>query len=366
MIRTHSIAIFGSSLVSSYWNGAATYYRGIIRALDQRGHRITFYEPDAMGRQERRDIHDPPWARVVVVPPTESAIKTAVASARNHDVVIKASGIGVFDVLLETEVLKLQSPSCRVGFWDQDAPGTLERLRTEGRAPFRALVPRYDFVFTYGGGESVARTYLALGARACVPIGNAVDPNTHHPAPPDPRFACDVAFLDNRNADREQRIEEFFLQPAALLPNYRFLLGGSGWEGRSLPANVRSLGHVPTSDHNAFNATPLAVVNVSREHAGRHGHAPASRVFEAAGAGACIVTDRREGVDRFLRPGREVLVAANGREVVEHVLRLDTERAAEIGRAARRRVLADHTYARRAAEFEAQLHACCGALEVTG
>jgi spore maturation protein CgeB len=61
-MSTMSIAFFGSSLVSAYWNGAATYYRGIIRALHARGHRITFYEPNAKDRQKHRDIPDPPCA----------------------------------------------------------------------------------------------------------------------------------------------------------------------------------------------------------------------------------------------------------------------------------------------------------------
>src|SRR5689334_12386783 len=65
------IAFFGSSLVSAYWNGAATYYRGLVRALHERGHKITFYEPDAYQRQEHRDMDDPPWATVVVYPAHE-------------------------------------------------------------------------------------------------------------------------------------------------------------------------------------------------------------------------------------------------------------------------------------------------------
>ena len=64
------IAFFGSSLVSAYWNGAATYYRGIIRALHERGYDVTFYEPDAYERQAHRDIDDPDWAKVVVYPAT--------------------------------------------------------------------------------------------------------------------------------------------------------------------------------------------------------------------------------------------------------------------------------------------------------
>ena len=66
------IAFFGSSLVSAYWNGAATYYRGIIKELHGKGHRVTFYEPDAYERQKHRDLPDPDWAEVVVYEPRKN------------------------------------------------------------------------------------------------------------------------------------------------------------------------------------------------------------------------------------------------------------------------------------------------------
>src|SRR3954452_12718952 len=92
------IAFFGSSLVSAYWNGAATYYRGIIRALHARGHRVTFYEPDAYDRQAHRDIDDPPWAKVVVYPAQRAAAARArVALAEGAALIVKGSGVGVFD-----------------------------------------------------------------------------------------------------------------------------------------------------------------------------------------------------------------------------------------------------------------------------
>src|SRR3954471_22184227 len=122
------IAFFGSSLVSAYWNGAATYYRGIIRALHERGHSITFYEPDAYDRQKHRDIPDPEWARVVVYEAEEGAALAAVKSARNADVIVKASGVGVFDALLEAAVLDVGTRTTRKIFWDVDAPATLDRL----------------------------------------------------------------------------------------------------------------------------------------------------------------------------------------------------------------------------------------------
>ena len=350
------IAFFGSSLVSAYWNGAATYYRGIVRALHERGHSITFYEPDAYDRQKHRDLPDPDWARVVVYSGNdEDGVARCLEEAASADLVVKASGVGVFDELLERRVLDLQRPRTRVVFWDVDAPATLERMEKDTNDPFRALVPRYDLIFTYGGGDPVVRAYRRFGARACVPIYNALDPTTHHPVLPDARFACDLAFLGNRLPDREARVEEFFLRPAQLLPERGFLLGGNGWAGKPLPPNVRDLGHVFTRDHNALNCTARAVLNVNRDSMARFGFSPATRIFEAAGAGACIITDAFVGVDAFLEPGREILVAGNGAEAAEQLRCLDEARARRIGRAALRRVLSQHTYAHRAVQVEAAL-----------
>ncbi|HEY0178493.1 MAG TPA: hypothetical protein VGC30_02545, partial [Dokdonella sp.] len=183
-----SIAFFGSSLLSSYWNGAATYYRGILHALARRGHRVTFFEPDAFGRQQHRDIDPPPWAEVVVYEPSEDAALAMLERARAADVVVKASGVGVLDALLEREVLALKAPNRSVVFWDVDAPATLERLDADASDAFRALVPRYDLVLTYGGGAPVVDAYRSFGARECVPVYNALDPSTHHPVPPVERF----------------------------------------------------------------------------------------------------------------------------------------------------------------------------------
>ena len=155
------IAFFGSSLVSAYWNGAATYYRGIIRALHGRGHRVTFYEPDAYERQAHRDIDDPPWARVVVYANREDAMRRALESARGADVIVKASGVGVFDRELEEAVLDRAAGMTAI-YWDVDAPATLDRLHADPDDPFHRLVGAYDCVLTYGGGEPVASAYKAI------------------------------------------------------------------------------------------------------------------------------------------------------------------------------------------------------------
>ncbi len=351
-----SIAFFGSSLVSAYWNGAATYYRGILKALAARGHRVTFYEPDAYDRQKHRDIPDPDWARVVVYGiDGDDELRRCLEQAAGADLVVKASGVGAFDELLERAVADLRTPKTMAVFWDVDAPATLERVRTNPDDPFRSLIPRYELVLTYGGGEPVVEGYQRLGARVCVPIYNGLDPATHHPVEADPRFACDLGLLANRLPDRESRIDEFFLDVAGALPGRRFVLGGNGWDDKPVPPNVVRLGHVYTRDHNAFNAAAGAVLNVSRDSMARMGFSPATRVFEAAGAGACVITDAWQGIDVFFEPGREILVAKTGADVIDLLAGLTPKHRREIGTRAKARALAEHTYDSRVRQLEAVL-----------
>jgi len=347
------IAFFGSSLVSAYWNGAATYYRGIIKALHARGHTVTFYEPDAYDRQANRDIPDPPYARSVVYAPDEAGVTGALRDARHADIIIKASGVGIFDEFLEAAVLDFKTPERIVAFWDVDAPATLDRMTADENDPFRALVHEYDMILTYGGGDPVVDGYWKRGARICVPVYNAVDPDTHYHVPPDERFHGLLGFLGNRMPDREERVWEFFFKPAREIPGNRFLLGGNGW-GENTPQldNVTCLGHIYTRDHNAFNSTPSAVLNINRASMAEYGWSPATRVFEAAGSGACIITDAWEGLEMFLEPGTECLVARSGNEVAAHLASLTPERARTIGLAALRRVLSEHTYGHRGRQLE--------------
>jgi len=349
------IAFFGSSLLSAYWNGAATYYRGILKALAARDHQVMFLEPDAFDRQHHRDIEPPDWAEVVIYPADARGLQSALARVSSAEFVVKASGVGVYDAELECGVLEAAPAHALVAFWDVDAPATLERLRRDPRDPLRTLLPRYDIVLTYGGGEPVRRSYLEFGAQLCEPIYNALDPDDHHPVTPSRNFRCDLAFLGNRLPDREARVEEFFLKAAECAPEKSFLLGGSGWEDKPVPANVRRVGHVFTHDHNALNCSAKCVLNVNRDSMAQNGWSPATRVFEAAGAGACLITDRWRGIEMFLEPGREILVAEDGVAVADIVRAMGEPEGRRIGAAARRRVLAEHTYRDRAVAVEQAL-----------
>ncbi len=355
------MAFYGSSLLSSYWNGAATYYRGMLSELAKHGWDITFYEPDAFDRQKHRDIELPDYAKVVVYDATPEACRAVIAEAVKADVVVKANGVGVFDNELLDGVMDAANPQALRIYWDVDAPATLAELRQAPDHVLRRRLPELDFVLTYGGGPPVVTAYEAMGAPVCRPIYNALDPSTHHPVPPQDRFRADLNFLGNRLPDREARVERFFLEPAARNPDARYIIGGSGWETKGLPANVTHIGHVGTADHNAFNTSAKAVLNIARDSMAEVGFSPATRVFEAAGAGACLITDAWEGVEQFLAPDEEVLVARDGQDVTDHLRALTPERSRAIGEAARRRILAGHTYARRAVEVDQLLRGALAA-----
>jgi spore maturation protein CgeB len=346
------IAFYGSSLLSSWWNGAATYYRGLLRDLATRGYDITFYEPDAYERQNHRDMDPADWARSVVYPATPEGLRFVLGQACTADVVVKASGVGVFDEELIAGVVEHARPDALKIFWDVDAAATLEEMARDEDHPVRRALRSLDLVLTYGGGPPVIEAYEGFGAARCVPIYNALDPMTHHPVEPQERFRADLSFLGNRLPDREARVEQFFLEPAAKLSECRFLIGGNGWDSKQLPTNVHHLGHVFTDEHNAFNCTPLAVLNIARDSMANIGFSPATRVFEAAGAAACLITDAWEGIELFLAPDEEVLVARDGQDVAEHVRSLTQERARSIGEAALKRVLSEHTYAHRGAQVD--------------
>ena len=350
------IFAFGSSIVSSYWNGAATYYRGCYKYLARRGHTITFAEPDAYGRQQHRDSDDFSYVESLVYQP-HTGINDMLAAAADADVIVKHSGIGVDDETLECRVLELQS-SCAITFWDVDAPATIARMQSNPEDPFRSSMPKYDAVLTYGGGPWCRAQYLALGARAYFSMYNGLDPETHYPVEPDSSLACDVAFLGNRLPDREARVEELFLHAAELAPKQSFILGGEGWGDKVLPPNVRWIGHVPTAEHNRVNCSAGMVMNINRASMAQSGFSPPTRVFEVAGAGTCLLCDDWPGIEDCFAPAEEILVVRNAHDIVDALATYDHAARKQIGAAFRWRALRDHTYAQRAAQAEQAFEHC--------
>src|SRR3954468_16234743 len=348
------IFVFGSSLTSTYWNGAATYYRGIYKNLHRLGYEIIFAEPAIYDRQAHQDVTDLDYVDVRVY---ESAadIPALLKEAGGADVVIKHSGVGAEDERLEKDVLGCRSRKAKVVFWDVDAPATLASVSSNRKNPFCKLIGKYDAIFTYGGGAAVIADYERFGAKLVVPIYNGLDPETHFLVARDPRFASDLTFVGHRLPDREARVEEFFLKAATLAPELSLVLGGEGWGGKALPSNVRWIGHVPAGQHNIVNCSARMVLNINRDSMAKVGFSPPTRVFEAAGAGACVITDAWEGIEQFFTPDSEILCAASGEEVITQLRRFNEVQSIKIGSAMLLRAMHQHTYELRAREVDAAL-----------
>ena len=374
------IFAFGSSIVSSYWNGAATYYRGCYKYLARLGYDITFAEPDAYGRQQHRDSDDFSYVRSVVYQPREKDggrdLDRMLALAREADIVVKHSGIGCDDAELERRVpaecsVRSGSDAGAMTFiWDVDAPATIQRMRANPDDALAHSTRDFDAILTYGGGPLARDGFAEFGARAYYSMYNGLDPETHFPVPPDPTLACDIAFLGNRLPDREARVEELFLRAAALAPEASFLLGGEGWGDKPMPPNVRWLGHVPTADHNRVNCSASMVLNINRASMAEFGFSPPTRVFEVAGAGTCLLCDDWPGIsdcfDPQPGPRQEIVVVRSAEDVVSALSRYDLAARRRIGAAFHARGLADHTYAQRAAQADFAFRQCrarrCGEL----
>lgn len=376
------IFAFGSSITSSYWNGAATYYRGCYKYLARLGYQITFAEPDAYGRQQHRDSDDFSFVTSVVYKPrqtndgrtfgsedpTGADLDRMLQLAREADIVVKHSGIGCDDAELERRVPELasargQAHTPMTFIWDVDAPATIHRMRSAPATDALALsCSGYDAILTYGGGPLARDGFREFGAQAYYSMYNGLDPETHFPVPPDPSLACDVAFLGNRLPDREARVEELFLRAASLAPESSFLLGGEGWAGKPMPPNVRWIGHVPTADHNRINSSASMVLNINRASMADFGFSPPTRVFEVAGAGACMLCDNWPGLADCFNPdpgpSQEILVVRNAEDVVAALHQHTPAQRKAIGTRFHQRGLRDHTYADRAAQADIAFQEC--------
>lgn len=349
------IALFGASLVSAYENGASTYCRGIVRALAARGHSIRFYEPLFAERLAHRDILDPAWAQVLRFDSDGEGVEAALEHAADADVLIKCSDVGVFDDLLDAALPHCAAPPAVSVYWDMHPAQTLARLTAAAPHPLRAQLPWYDLVLVRYGRDAVVEAYQRCGARACFPAYAALDADVHFPVARQPDLAASMVLLAHRKPEREAQVARAFFDVAAALPGRRFVLGGCGWEDLALPANVRYVGYVYTNEHNLYNASASAALNLTDPAAAEWGYAPTARLFEAAGAGACLISDGWTGIEAFLEPEREVLIAQDGMQTIERLIGLSADRAAAIGQRARKRCRSEHTYERRAIELEALL-----------
>lgn len=350
-----SLVAFGLSLSSSWGNGHATTYRGLLRALARRGWQTTFFERDTEWYRGNRDLSDPEFCDLRLYQDWSNTRAQAAAAVQAADVVLVGSYAGDAQEIIDW--LLRGTRGRPMLFYDIDTPITLAALNTRGEAAYLRAdqVPEFDTYFSFTGGPALRELTERWGARHAEALYCAVDPDLHRPKPADARFECRLGYMGTYAADRQPKLRELLAATAIALPGDRFLVAGPQYpeeELRELPRNVEHIAHVAPGDHPAFYCSNWATLNLTRDAMVRYGWSPSVRLFEAAACGACIVSDRWPGLDELLEPGREVLLVADRQEVRRELEWLTPERRSAIGAAARARVLASHTFERRAEQFE--------------
>jgi spore maturation protein CgeB len=348
------LVVFGLSVSSSWGNGHATLWRGLIRALGALGHRVVFYERDLPFYAEHRDLPTLMDGELRLYSSWDDTLAQATADVRDADVAMVTSYCP--DGIRATELLLSSATGVRV-FYDLDTPITLDRLRRGEPVPYLGPdgLAGYDLVLSYTGGSALTQLQQLLGARRVLPLYGSVDPEIHFPVAPVERFRADLSYLGTYAEDRQQALLQLFIAPARRLPHRRFVLGGAQYP-QAFPwtDNVYFVRHLPPAEHSAFYCSSRLTLNITRAPMAQMGYCPSGRLFEAAACGVPILSDAWAGLDEFFEIGREILVAESTGDAVA-ALEISDERLANMARAARERVLADHTARQRALQLVAAL-----------
>jgi spore maturation protein CgeB len=340
------IVIFGLTITSSWGNGHATLWRGLCKALWNAGHVVQFFEHAAPYYTSSRDLYDFPCD--ILVYDTWNEVATVAARAmRDADAVIITSYCP--DALRAAELALDRASGIRV-FYDLDTPVTLARLAAGEKVEYigdRGLAD-FDLVLSFTGGGALDALRQRLGARTVQPLYGHVDPEVHRPDRPMAPHQSALSYLGTYAADRQQALERLFVSPALQRPESRFLIAGTQYpEDFPWSANIHFVRHLPPAEHAAFFSSSRLTLNLTRTSMAQMGWCPSGRLFEAAACGAALLSDAWEGLEDFLAPGKEVLIAHDTDDAME-ALDLHDAEIARIAKAGRERVLDEHTSAHRA------------------
>ncbi|WP_029009569.1 CgeB family protein [Azospirillum halopraeferens] len=351
--------IFGLTISSSWGNGHATLWRGLVKALARRGHRVVFFERDVPYYAEARDYGEIPGGDLVLYRDWTGASAVAEREVADADVAMVTS---YCPDGAAAAALVLASNAARKVYYDLDTPVTLARLEAGERPDYLPAdgLGGFDLVLSYTGGAALDALRDRLGARLARPLYGWVDPEVHRPVDAVQDYMADLSYLGTYAADRQEAVEQLFVEPARRLTRRRFVIGGAQYPD-TFPwtKNIFFVRHLPPSEHPAFFASSTLTLNVTRAAMKRMGWCPSGRLFEAAACGTAIVSDAWEGLESFFEPGREILVARETDDVTT-AMSLPRDHLASLGRRARERALAEHTAEHRVAELRNLLDQCGG------
>lgn len=346
------LAVIGLTLSSSWGNGHATTYRALLGAFAKAGGRVEFFERDMPWYAEHRDLPDPDFARLHLYEDLAELRRRFTRQIREADAVLIGSyvpdGVEVIDWVLE----EARGP---IAFYDIDTPVTLGRLARGDESYLAARqVPGFDIYFSFTGGPTLSHLQRDHGARRAEALYCTVDPG-HYRHRPEVERRWRLGYLGTYSADRQPGLERLLLQPAAQLPETRFVVAGPQYpEEISWPENVERIEHCPPRQHERFYNSQDFTVNITRAEMIAAGWSPSVRLFEAAACATPIISDRWEGLDDLFPDGEAIIIADSADDVTAALQIQEAERHA-LGRAAQEIVLEKHSAAKRARQLAGYL-----------
>ena len=342
------IVILGLSITSSWGNGHATTFRGLVRELNRAGHETLFLERDVPWYASQRDLPEPPYGKTRLYADLDQLEREHAEAVRTADAVIVGSfvpeGVKVGEWVLATA-------EGVTAFYDIDTPVTLAKLaRNDFEYLHPELIPRYQLYLSFTGGPTLAKLERAFGSPAARALYCSFDPELYYPEPAQPKW--DLGYLGTYSIDRQPRVQALLLEPARAFADGRFIVAGAQYPADiDWPANVEHLEHVPPAQHRAFYNAQRYTLNVTRDDMIRAGWSPSVRLFEAAACATPVISDHWAGIDSLFTPGEEILLAERPEEVLAYLHEIPDDARRARGDRARQRVLAEHTAAHRAAEL---------------
>ncbi|MDB6109516.1 MAG: glycosyltransferase [Pedosphaera sp.] len=343
------LVILGLSITSSWGNGHATTYRGLVRELSARGHEVLFLERDLEWYAKNRDLPKPPYGRTILYRSLAGLQRRFATTVREADCVIVGSyvqdgaAIGRWVTHIAEGV---------TAFYDIDTPVTLARLE-HGDIDYlsRSLIPRYQLYLSFTGGPTLRRLEKHFGSPMARPLYCSVDPALYHPQTTELKW--DLGYMGTYSDDRQPALDRLLLEPADRWSEGRFVVAGPQFPKRiKWPPNVKRIVHLSPARHRAFYNAQRFTLNLTRTRMIEAGYSPSVRLFEAAACGTPIISDYWEGLEEFFQPDEEILIARSGKDTLRHVKTLSEADRHLLGERARARVMAEHTAKHRAAQLE--------------
>ncbi|MGQ9425449.1 CgeB family protein [Gilvimarinus sp. F26214L] len=344
-----NIVVFGLSITSSWGNGHATTFRSLIKALNARGHHVSFFEKDVSWYAHNRDMPEPPFCETILYRSPDE-VQRYEQTLGEADLIIIGSFVADAQEILHR--VREVTPVC-LAFYDIDTPVTLGKLaRQDYEYLHPDMIPEFDLYLSFTGGPVLEKLESRWGAQRARPLYCSVDPELYFPETRTDPLPYTLGYLGTYSDDRQPTLQRLLIDSAQRMPKARFCVAGAQYPREiNWPSNVKHVEHIPPREHRAFYNGQRFTLNVTRQDMIGAGYSPSVRLFEAGACAIPVMSDYWDGLEHFFSLGDEILVAQTTHEALD-ILNMDEDSRRRVGEAMYRRVLEEHTCDHRAMELE--------------